>query len=66
MNLAHRVAALLTSLTRGQVAAMSPADRQQLGNECRRVLAMTEDEAGEATAHKAGVLTLRRRGNRAP
>jgi hypothetical protein len=66
MNLAHRVAALLTSLTRGQVAAMSPADRQQLGNECCRVLTMIEDEARDATAPKAGALTLLKRGDRAP
>jgi hypothetical protein len=66
MSLTHRITSLLTSLSRGQIAAMSPSDRQQLSNECRWVLALTEDETNNATAPKAGVLTLLKRGDRAP
>jgi hypothetical protein len=38
MTLASQILALLTRLDRAQVAAMTPAARQQLAHECLRVL----------------------------
>lgn len=42
MSLANRVTALLTGLTRGQVEAMSPIERQQLADQCRRITALAD------------------------
>jgi hypothetical protein len=52
MNLASRIAALLTGLTPAQIRAMAPADRQRLANECLRVLQV----AMPAPEPKSGVL----------
>lgn len=54
MSLANRVTALLTGLTRNQVEAMPPVERQQLADQCRRIAALAEPPRnGEP---KAGVL----------
>jgi hypothetical protein len=42
MSLANKIAALLTSLTRNQVEAMTPIERQQLADQCRRIAAIAE------------------------
>jgi hypothetical protein len=42
MFLATRLIALLTGLTRGQVEAMAPIDRQQLADQCRRITALAD------------------------
>jgi hypothetical protein len=59
MSLANRIAALLTGLTRNQVEAMSPVERQTLVDQCRRVVAIAEPPRnGEP---KEGILpTLKR------
>jgi len=49
MSLANRVTALLTGLTRNQVEAMSPIDRQQLADQCRRIAAPAEPRTDGAT-----------------
>jgi hypothetical protein len=55
MSLAHKLAALLTSLTRNQVEAMPPIERQQLADQCRRITALADPPRnGEP---KAGVLS---------
>jgi hypothetical protein len=72
MTLASRITSLLTALTRAQVTAMSPAERQLLSDQLERVHSMIEtervlDDAREATREpSAGVLALLRRGDRAP
>jgi hypothetical protein len=55
MSLAHRVTALLTGLTRNQVEAMPPVERQQLADQCRRIVALA-DPSPEGATLKAGVL----------
>lgn len=55
MSLANKIAALLTGLTRNQVEAMSPAERQQLADQCRRITALADPSHQDATL-KAGVL----------
>ena len=42
MSFAHKIAALLTGLTRNQVKAMSPVERQQLADQCRRITALAD------------------------
>jgi hypothetical protein len=42
MSLANRVTALLTGLTRGQIDVMTPIERQQLADQCRRITALAE------------------------
>lgn len=42
MSLASKVTALLTGITPNQVQGMSPVDRQQLANECRRIAALAD------------------------
>jgi hypothetical protein len=42
MSLANKIAALLTGLTRNQVEAMSPVERQQLADQCRRITALAD------------------------
>lgn len=44
MTLANKIASLLTSLTPGQIAAMAPADRQLLCDQCKRILRLAEAE----------------------
>lgn len=55
MSLANRVTALLTGLTRNQVEAMPPVERQQLADQCRRIAALA-DQSPEGATVKAGVL----------
>jgi hypothetical protein len=55
MSLAHKIAALLTGLTRNQVEAMSPVERQQLVDQCRRITALADPSPPGATV-KGGVL----------
>jgi hypothetical protein len=55
MSLANKVTALLTGLTRNQVEAMSPVERQQLADQCRRITALADPSHPGATL-KAGVL----------
>ena len=54
MSLAARIVALLTSLTPGQVVAMSPAERQLLSDQCRRVLQLAESTCAGENAPKGG------------
>lgn len=63
MSLANRVTALLTGLTRNQVEAMPPVERQQLANECRRIAALAEPRLDGSTL-KAGVLSRLKDGER--
>ena len=42
MSLGNKIAALLTGLTRGQVEAMSPVERQTLADQCRRITALAD------------------------
>jgi hypothetical protein len=42
MALAHRLTTLMTSLTDGQIKAMSEAEKQALSNECVRIYRMIE------------------------
>ena len=56
MSLAAKVAALLTGLTPSQIQVMTPLDRLQLANECRRIAALADPPRnGEP---KAGVLPI--------
>lgn len=55
MSLANKVTALLTGLTRNQVEAMPPVERQQLADQCRRIASLAEPRPEGATV-KAGVL----------
>jgi hypothetical protein len=55
MSLANKIAALLTGLTRNQVEAMPPVERQQLADQCRRITALADPHPDGAT-FKAGVL----------
>jgi hypothetical protein len=57
MALAHRLTTLMTSLTDGQIKAMSEAEKQALSNECVRIYRIIEggrimDDARAATAPK--------------
>lgn len=49
MSLANKIAALLTSMTRNQVEAMPPIERQQLADQCRRIAALAEPRTDGAT-----------------
>jgi len=44
MSLASKIAALLTGLTRNQVQAMPPVERQQLADQCRRITALADPQ----------------------
>jgi hypothetical protein len=63
MSLANKIAALLTGLTRGQIEAMAPVDRQQLADQCRRITALADPSPPGATV-KAGVLSRLKDGER--
>jgi hypothetical protein len=52
-NLASHVTALLTVINKTDVAVLTPANRQLLAAECRRVLAIAEN--AERDVRKAGV-----------
>jgi hypothetical protein len=55
MSLATKVTALLTGLTRNQVEAMPPVERQQLADQCRRITALADPQPQGASV-RAGVL----------
>jgi hypothetical protein len=50
---AAKITALLTGLTRVQVGAMAPADRQQLASECERVWRLAQPE-GSTVSFRPG------------
>ena len=55
MTIANRITTLLTGLTRNQVEAMPPVERQQLADQCRRIATLAEQRP-DGASHKSGVL----------
>jgi hypothetical protein len=68
MSVAGKTVALLTSLNREQLAALTRAQRQRLSDELERVgfLITDVERAAAAPRAKTGVLASLRRGERAP
>jgi hypothetical protein len=72
MSLGHRITALLTALSREQIRAMAPFERQRLADQALRVLqaCMPEQERTslrrEVVEPKTGVLRALKDGERAP